>query len=100
MCKPEAFKTYEDRCKDFGVTIDDELDTALRGALKVARLTIIEFNLLKAMKVSEMDIEEAQAMVNGQINFKSLQRAQITTQDVHPCMWRAAQQILKGKVAM
>ena len=73
----------------------------MNDTMKMARLTIMEANMLKALRVSAHDVEESQSMINAQINFKLLQKAGIKTSDVHPVMWKACQDILKGtKVAV
>ena len=95
--RAQAFKTYTDRLHLFNKHVEHELSVKLHDTMKLARLTIIEANVLKAVRISVHDMDEAQAMINGQINFKSLQKAQIKTSDVHPVMWKACQDILKGK---
>ena len=87
--------TYTDRCALFGRVVENELSVQVTTTLKTARLTIIEAYLLKATFMSTKDVDEAQAMVNAQII--GLRKTDINTSDIHACLWKASQDILKGK---
>ena len=91
----KAMKTYMERCNFFGKVVENELSVKVSSTMKTARLTIVEANLLKAMLMSAKDLDESQSMVNAQL--LALRKTDINTSDIHPCLWKASQDILKGK---
>ena len=94
-----AYNTWGQRCILFKKDVTGSDHTVSTDALKLARLTIMQFRLLEAIRLSDSDLDGATRFINEQISPKTLELAQIQpVRDCHRVLWRMVGEVLKGKV--